>query len=109
MKTLEKLFQEHLEFTKRVFPKSTRESSLIGLKREIKEVESAILDYAFIDGYENKHALGLEYIDCMMYLLDSMERAGFEVDDIPNLFSEKLKINKGRGWKQNKDGSYSHI
>ncbi len=108
-KTLLELFKEHQEFAKNKFPKSTWESSLRGLEREIKEVELAKADYYVIDGHENRRKLGIEYIDCFMYLLDSMNRAGFIADEIPELFEEKLAINKEREWAKNNDGSYSHV
>jgi hypothetical protein len=109
MKKLEELFTEHQNFAKDKFPKSTWESSLRGLEREIKEVELARGDYQVIDGHETRKALGLEYIDCFMYLLDSANRLGFEVDELRNLFEEKLQINKNREWTKNKDDSYSHV
>lgn len=107
--TLEFLFEKHQEFAKNKFPKSTWESSLRGLEREIKEVELAHSDYLVIDGSENKEKLGLEYIDCFMYLLDSAKRAGFNVGEIKKMFKNKLEINLNREWKLNIDGSYSHI
>ncbi len=107
--SLENLFKEHQEFAKKRFPESTWESSLRGLEREIKEVESARADYYVIDHHEERRALGLEYVDCFMYLLDSMNRVGFSTYDLKELFEEKLQINKNREWKKNKDGSYSHV
>lgn len=109
MKTLETLFKEHQEFSTKQFPDSTYESSLRGLEREIKEVESARADYYVIDGSENRKKLGIEYVDCFMYLLDSMARVGFNADELNELFEEKLQINKNREWKKNKDNSYSHV
>jgi len=109
MKTLEKLFEEHRDFSKKQFPESTWDSSLRGLEREIEEVESAKMDYYIIDGEKNKNKLGLEYVDCFMYLLDSMARAGFDIDQLTLLFQQKLEINKNREWKKNKDNSYSHV
>lgn len=109
METLEKLFKEHQEFSRKKFPESTYESSLRGLEREIKEVESARMDYYIIDGHVNRKKLGLEYVDCFMYLLDSMGRVGFSADELNELFEEKLQINKNREWKKNKDNSYSHV
>lgn len=106
--TLFDLFNQHSEFAKNKFPESTWKSSLDGLAREIKEVEEAKSDYAVIDGKENRKALGLEYVDCFMYLVDSMSRSGFTISEFQNLFKEKLEINKNREWKKNADNSYSH-
>lgn len=108
-KPLEQLFKEHQEFAIDKFPESTYDSSLRGLEREIKEVESARDDYYVIDGQENRRLLGLEYVDCFMYLLDSMNRVGFSAEELGELFEEKMKINKEREWKKNRDGSYSHV
>lgn len=57
---------------------------------------------------ESDYDWGLEFVDCFMYLLDAMKRAGFTVDDLKFFFKEKMEINDARDWKQNKDGSYSH-
>lgn len=107
--TLEQLFKEHMKWAYDKFPNSSSESSIIGLAREIDELKDAMSDYRVIDGSESRMTLGLEYIDCFMYLLDSMNRLGFEIDEIRSLFTEKLRINKNRTWKQNDDKSYSHI
>lgn len=109
METLENLFKEHREFAIKQFPESTWESSLRGLEREIKEVESARADYYVIDDQENRKKLGIEYVDCLMYLLDSMGRMGFSINEINELFEEKLRINKNRTWNKNTDNSYSHV
>jgi hypothetical protein len=101
----ENLFKQHQEFSINKFPDSTPESSLIGLKREadeaIQELEGINRDY---DG----NALPLEYVDCFMYLLDSIGRAGISFDKIKEAFIQKLEINKNREWIKNKDNSYSH-
>jgi hypothetical protein len=106
---LEILFKKHQEFAYEKFPDSTYESSLRGLEREIKEVELARMDYYVIDDSENRKLLGFEYVDCFMYLLDSMNRLGFTVENLKELFKEKYEINLQREWEKNKDGSYSHI
>lgn len=101
---LEELFKQHQEYAKKQFTNSTAESSLIGLKREVNETidELKLKDY---DG----NALPLEYVDCMMYLIDSLQRSNIDWEQFKNYFKMKLSINKGRKWKQNKDGSYSHV
>lgn len=107
--SFEDLFKAHQEFAKNRFPESTWESSLRGLEREIKEVENARDDYYVIDDAENREKLGIEYVDCFMYLLDSMGRLEFTVEELQHLFKNKLEININREWEKNKDGSYSHI
>ncbi len=97
---LETLFLEHQTFAKEAFKNSTWASSLRGLEREIKEVEVESKT-----GWENWVT---EYVDCMMYLLDSMQRAGVEMEEFKKLFARKMTINKERNWERNTDGSYSH-
>lgn len=96
--TLESLFQRHATFAEKTFPKSTAESSLKGLEREIDEVR-----------FEKSSARKrIEYIDCLFYLLDSYRRAGFELQDLPMDIEYKLIINEHRDWSKNPDDSYSH-
>jgi len=102
----EELFKKHQEFSINKFPNSTAESSLIGLKREADE---AILELHGINRDFDINALPLEYVDCFMYLLDSMARAGISLEQIKESFAEKLSINENREWKKNEDGTYSHI
>lgn len=102
----EDLFKKHQEFCVKQFPKSTAESSLIGLKREAEE---AILELHGINRDYDGKALGLEYADCLMYLLDSIQRAGISLEEFKKSFAEKLSINDKRKWNHNPDGSYSHI
>lgn len=97
--TLEELFIKHQEFSIKAFPNSTWESSLRGLEREIIEVEEA--------SYGEDRTT--EYVDCFMYLLDSMNRADIDMIDFRDSFISKLIVNRGRSWKQNTDSSYSHI
>lgn len=107
-KNLDELFKEHQEFAKTQFPESTWESSLRGLEREIKEVELAKSDYYVIDCHENREKLGIEYADCFAYLIDSISRAGFTIEELNMFFKRKLEINKNRDWAKNKDNTYSH-
>lgn len=107
--TLESLFADHINFAAKKFPESTDQSSLKGLKKEIKEVEKEgkkLLKTADLD--QSIESLGIEYVDCFMYLLDSFSRAGFSIEDLKDLFAEKLEINKERKWKKNKNNTYSH-
>ncbi len=97
--TLEEVIQRHLVFTRRTFVKSTWESSLIGLRREINEVlEETDPDKKLI-----------EYVDCFQYLVDSLSRAGYTIDDMKKGFAKKIDINEEREWILNDDNSYSHV
>lgn len=109
VRTFEALFAEHQKWAEEKFPESTVRSSLKGLKREIKEVEKEIKKLeALPDGDDGIEDLELEYVDCFMYLLDSMNRAGISLNDFEEAFTTKLFINQERVWKKNKDNSYSH-
>ena len=105
-KTLEELKKKHQEFSIAKFPKSTAESSLIGLK---KEADEAINELHGINRDYNTEALPLEYVDCLMYLFDSIERSGLTMEQIKIAFIKKLEINEGRIWIKNFDGTYSHV
>ena len=99
--TLEELFIKHQNFAIKAFPDSTWKSSLRGLEREIVEIE--------VESHNHKEDMTTEYVDCFMYLLDSMNRAAIDLVDFRGSFIAKLIVNRGRRWNQNKDGSYSHI
>lgn len=99
--TLEELIIEHQKFAMDKFPESTWVSSLRGLEREIKEVE--------IESKIGWKRWVTEYVDCAMYLFDSMHRAGVDMDEFKESFWMKMQINKYREWVKNKDGSYSHL
>ena len=103
-KSFEELFIKHQEFTKNTFPNATAKGSLIKLIEEANETinELTLTDY---DG----NALAIEYVDCMMCLLDSLQRSNIDFKQFKRYFKMKLSINLSRTWKQNKDGSYSHI
>lgn len=104
--SLEELFLKHQEFSIKTFISSTPMSSLEGLKIEADE---AIDELGGIDRDYDGEALPLEYVDCLMYLMDSIARAGIPLERIKEMFVKKLAINAGRKWKINKNGSYSHI
>ncbi len=98
----EQLFEQHIEFAKKAFPNSTWKSSLHGLIREIEEINHAM----FKD--DSKLDIAIEYVDCFMYLLDSMQRAGVSIEYMKEAFIAKIEINKSREWIQNQDRSYGH-
>ncbi len=103
--SLECLIKKHLEFSIVKFPNSTDKSSLLGLK---KEADEAIEELHGINRDYNGEALPLEYVDCLMYLFDSIERSGLTMSEIKSAFIKKLEINEGRVWIKNFDGTYSH-
>lgn len=102
--TFEKIVSDHLEFTSRTFPKGTSIGALLHAEREIKEVIEE-LEMSEV----NKQRLCVEYADIFGCITDSANRAGLEFIDIILAWNKKLTINKSREWKDNGDGSYSHI
>lgn len=101
--SFDKLFIEHLEFTSSTFIKATPEGVLEHAKKEIKE---ALEDIKY---KVPKQRLAIEYADCLGCLIDSANRSGIDPHMLAMAFNDKLQINKGRTWKDNGDGSYSHI
>ena len=99
--SLEAMFDDFISFAVPTFKGARALTSLQKLKDEIYETENAII-------YEET-GLATEYVDCFMCLLHSMALAGISMNDFKQTFSSKLSVNKSRKWKQNADGTYSHI
>jgi hypothetical protein len=103
MKTFEKLMEEHLKWTSSTFPKGTSHGAALHAEREIKELlaeiekDGKIADFAF------------EIVDVMGCIIDCANRRGIRPELIKAAFELKLMENKSRKWKDNGDGSYSHI
>ncbi len=112
---IEKIIQDYQNWASIQFPNSTYISSIIGLKREVDELEielnRPLSDEYFgeedVEKYRND--VGLEYADCLMYLIDGARRYGYSFHDLIGFLEQKLEINKKRDWKINEDKSYSHI
>lgn len=101
----DELIQQHIEFALPTFAVATSFSSISKLKWETYELLEALrCRETFGD-----HALLLEYIDCMMCLVDSAARAGFTTNQIKAAFAFKLNKNKERKWQRNDDNTYSHV
>lgn len=73
-----------------------------------READEAIQELHGINRDYDGNALSLEYVDCLMYLIDSIKRAGIPLEKIKQSFIDKLEINEKREWIQNEDRSYSH-
>lgn len=98
------LFAQHLHFTKIIFPLST---SVGALEHAKNECEEAIVE---IDSNTNdRFALAVEYSDIIGCIIDSANREGITPAMLKAAFSYKLDVNKGRKWKYNGNGTYSHI
>lgn len=98
---LQKLIEDHVAYGRKAWPKATPFSSLEKAKDEIKEVEAA-----FLHGPAQTTE---EYVDVLMCIYDSADRAGISPGTLKEAFEKKLNINKQRRWKENPNGSYSHV
>ncbi len=102
MKSIIKLEKKRLKWSLKTFPIATPKSSLLHLRKEIKEVLHDLKHGA-------EKELTEEYADCLSLLFDSAGRRGIFPEQIFKAFGKKLKKNKKRNWTKNTDGTYSHI
>jgi len=93
---MKRLFISIKEWSEKTFPDAVSTDHLRKLKQEVDE---AINDPNDI----------LEYSDCLIALLASVNRSGFTFDDLIKATHRKLKINKGRKWIKNLDGTHQHL
>lgn len=101
--TFETLIAEHGEWSEATFPKGTATGALLHAQREIIEI---------VEDIENDaphSVISKEYADAIFCIMDSARRKGVSVNDILKAGHTKLQVNKARTWKDNGDGSYSHV
>lgn len=105
------LIWKHLNFTSKTFPKGTAKGAAIHAGREIEEVIEEITDMERHDlvTEEQDNRLVEEYADVFGCLIDSVHRSGISRTQLNKAFAKKLSKNKARTWKDNGDGSYSHV
>jgi hypothetical protein len=96
---LEELFYGFTVFALKTFKGATAQTSLEKLKDEIIELENA----------DTQSNMAEEYVDCFMCLLDRAARTGVSIEELKDAFHAKLEKNKLRKWKQNYNGTYSHV
>jgi len=118
--TFEQLIEEHGQWADATFPKATAEGALIHAMREADEVINDLNNGA------TTVAVSFEVADVLGCLFDAGRRHGIDAVKVAKMldmlcesnvtllmvkcaFAEKLEINKSRKWKDNGDGSYSHI
>lgn len=97
------LIRQHLRFTSKTFPKGTALGAILHAERECREVQEDIKNQ------EIREKLIEEYADVFGCLIDSVNRSGITRRELNRAFSKKLEKNKKRVWKDNEDGSYSHV
>ena len=98
-----KNYKKHLEFTSSTFPKGTAMGVIYHAKKELDEVELAM------NRHEGIARVTEEFADVFGCLIDAAHRYGITAEMLNAAFDRKLAVNKGRKWKHNGDGSYSHI
>lgn len=98
----------HIEWSSNTFPKGTAKGALLHAKREIDEVIRELNNTPKIEWYFNKN-IATEYADILGCVFDSINRAGLSIDAVFEAYYVKLQINKKIKWRDNGDGSYSHI
>lgn len=99
----DRLLNEHIAFTTATFPKATAEGALKHMKRELKEIEECIAAGVPLE------TLAIECSDALGCYIDYCNRIGVTPTMLNRAFDIKLRINQTRKWKDNGDGSYSHI
>lgn len=106
------LIIDYVEWSSKTFPESTMYSSLIHARKEIYEIESALHEIEKRIFIERKVTsfddVRYEYVDALMCIIDSANRAGIRPLELMDAFQDKLEINKARTWIKNNDGTYSH-
>lgn len=91
------------------FPEATANSSLQKLKTEIEEIEWELFPGSIRNRGKYGEDLAEEYVDALMCIFDSANRAGLGTKDIVHAFKLKLEKNMHRKWQKNDDNTYSHI
>jgi len=102
--TFTEIFYKYWEFAEKTFDTSETEA-LIGLKREIKELEDLWSNSLSIDV---DHELE-EMADIQFYLWYVIKKSGYNLDEFINAMEQKLEVLKTRKWKKDETGCYSHI
>lgn len=103
---LNSVLEDWVAASKQLFPKATSVGGMLHAKRECDEVIEIINP---LHKDHSRSLLAEEYADILMCTFDSMERAGIDIMQICESIIWKTAINKERKWKDNGDGSYSHI
>lgn len=106
MDTVLNVLQAHVEWSSATFPKGTAIGAMIHAGREVEEVISEMTP---IHQTYNRWRLAEEYADVIGCVIDSANRMGIGPAEVFLALSNKLVINKQRVWKDNGDGSYSHV
>lgn len=96
------LIAQHGEWSADTFPKGTAKGALIHARREVEEIMDDMNE-------RRTEKLPEEFADALFCILDSARRANVSMGEIITAGERKLQVNKLRKWRDNGDGSYSHI
>lgn len=99
LRKFNRFVKERDEFSFKTFGSPEERSCIYPLKHLKKEVNELL---------ENPDD-PMEWADCFLLLLDAARRKGYSVDDLVKFGMKKLKINKKRKWKKQKDGTFKHV
>lgn len=92
------------------FSKSTAQSSLVHLRREIKEVLNELDSDDPHPRQDGATMTLMEYADSMICLITAAGKSGLTADQLFSAIKNKMYINMHkRKWQDNGDGTYSHI
>jgi NTP pyrophosphatase (non-canonical NTP hydrolase) len=97
-------FETWKSFVNRVFVKSTADSSIVHLEREVDELKDELTKRPY-----DVEKLTEEYADCILCLLSSAAKAGLDHSVLSDAIRRKIFKNIDRQWRDNGDGTYSHI
>lgn len=103
MKTFEQLMSTHTDWSLNIYKDGTKFTSLIHLRKEVGELEQAIISD------ESKANIGFELADCFLLLFDAAARCGFDGMELKSYIEAKININKERKWQKQDDGTYRHV
>lgn len=95
--------RQWIQFTHKTFPKSTPKSCLIHLRREVGE---AIDSITYND---DRDELLEEFADIILCAITAAGKCDFNAVEIIESIKNKMLINLKRDWKENPDGTYSHV
>ena len=98
--TFERIEEGRFAWSLKTFPDATPESSLAHAKDEMREIKDS-LSFGSPDI--------VEYVDAVMLLMDSLQRAGFTLLDFTNAYVLKAFENTTRTWVKLENGSYKHV
>lgn len=101
--TFDRLLDEHVAFTTFTFPRATAAGALLHMERELFEIKEDV------EAGKDLEIVAIECADALGCFIDYCNRIGVNPTMLNRAFDQKLRINQSRTWKDNGDGSYSHI